>query len=207
MGFTIKMAPVIQDYDLSLSSHDDVVDQAKAINTPLHDTVISSPRSVSFGAMVSTYEVLSRNDYTYEEIEQSWFGRDDMRRMKESARSEAKLMESGLLVQSKDTSIRGLESRTRDGMRRKRQSRINAYAAVFLEIDCQDDEGYVDEELIADAYFVHSERCAMTAQMLGERDEKEAMEILQNQNAEFFGRSFCETITDLSMRSVASSAA
>jgi len=186
-----------------------VIDQRKTGIAPLHETIFTSPRCVSFGAVVTTYEHTSWVDYTAEEIEASWFDRDDMRRMKENAKSEAKLVESGLLVESKDVSIRGLESRARTGIRRKRQNRMNAYAAIFFEVDCQEEEGFFNEELIADAYFVYSEPCHVSAQMIGKRDEIEAMDILlESKKTDFFGTNFCKTIVDLSTNEgLASSAA
>lgn len=201
------MAPLIQDTDSYISSHDDVFGH-KSISAPLHETSIRTPRRVSFGAMVATYEVMSRFDYTHEELETSWFDRDAMRRMKENARSEAKLVDSGLLVQAPDVSIRGLESRTREGMKRKRQRRMNAYAAVFFEIDCQKEEGYFDDDLIADAYFTYSEPCAMTAQMMGKRDEIEAMNAYNHQKMDLFGANICQAIVNLpTPKGFASSAA
>mmetsp|Transcript_3337 Transcript_3337/g.7331 ORF Transcript_3337/g.7331 Transcript_3337/m.7331 type:complete len:204 (+) Transcript_3337:74-685(+) len=192
------MAPFIQEFtDLSLSSHHNLTDEPKSIIAPLHETTTTRPRRVSFGALVTSHEVLHRMDYTAEEMESSWFGREDMIRMKENARSDAKLVEKGILVHGADVSIRGLESRTRDGMRRKRRSRINAYAAVFFEIDCQQQECFVDEDLIADAYFTYSEPCAMTAQMNGKRDEIEARKLLCDQKSDFFGARFCNGIVAL----------
>uniref|UniRef100_A0A7S4A8Y0 Uncharacterized protein n=1 Tax=Pseudo-nitzschia australis TaxID=44445 RepID=A0A7S4A8Y0_9STRA len=203
------MAPLTKEFCLSLTSFDDEIDQPKTIIAPLSECRIAAPRQVSFGADVYVYEVLNRGDYTPEEIEESWFNRNDMRRMKQGTRAEAKLVESGLLVQGKEVSIRGLESRTRDGIRRKRRNRMNAYGAVFFEIDCQDEERFVDEKLIADAYFVYSENCAMEAQMIGKRDEHDAMQIFQNKTNDFFGKKFCQSIVDLSTTngSLASSAA
>mmetsp|Transcript_18052 Transcript_18052/g.44920 ORF Transcript_18052/g.44920 Transcript_18052/m.44920 type:complete len:204 (-) Transcript_18052:72-683(-) len=192
------MAPLIQDSDFHISSHDEVFGR-KSSTAPLHETIIvNTSRRVSFGAVVTTHEVMSRFDYTHEELEASWFDRDDMRRMKENSRSEAKLVESGLLTQGSDVSIRGLESRTREGMKRKRQSRMNAYAAVFFEIDCQQEDGFFDDDLIADAYFTYSEPCAMTAQMIGKRDEVEAMDVYdENQKTVFFGSSLYQAIVEL----------
>ena len=203
------MAPLIQDSDFYISSHDDVFGR-KSLTAPLHETtIVNKSRRVSFGAVVTINEVMSRFDYTHEELEASWFDREDMRRMKENSRSEGRLGESGLLTQGSDVSIRGLDSRTREGMKRKRQSRMNAYAAVFFEIDCQLEDGFVDDDLIADAYFTYSEPCAMTAQMIGKRDEVEAMDIYdENQKTDFFGSSLYQAIVELpTNRNFASSAA
>ena len=186
------MAPLIQDTDLYVSSHDDVYHH-KSMIAPLHQRT----NRVSFGAMVTTHDVMSRSDYTREELEASWFGRDELRRMKENTRSEGKLVEQGLLFNGPDVSIRGLESKTRVGMKRKRQSRLNAYAAVFFEIDRQLEEGYFDEELIADAYFNYSEQCAVSAQMIGKRDEIEANNVYNCQKTDFFGTNLCQAIINL----------
>lgn len=218
------MAPLILDFDsnydmMSLSSHHhDAIDQHKTGIAPLHEnTITTTPRCVSFGiaaALETIHEVISRVDYTPEEIEASWFGRDDMSQMKQNAKSEAKLVDSGLLVESKDVSIRGLEGRTRDGIRRKRQNRMNAYSAVFYEVEWQKEVEFFDEDLIADAYFFYSEPCQVSAQMIGKRDELEAMDIslllslLEGEQKNYFGTNFCKTIVDLSTtEGLASSAA
>jgi len=202
------MAPLIQENDISQSSHGDLFG-LKTILTPLHESSVTRSQRVSFGAIVTIHEVLNRDDYTREELKASWFDRDDMHRMKENARSEAKLVDSNLLVPSSDVSVRGLEHRTKEGMKQKRQNRMNAYTAVFIEIDCQQEDGFYDEDLIADAYFAYSEPCAITAQMIGKRDEIEAMTTYEDQKPDFFGTHFCKAIVDLSAttRGLASSAA
>ena len=187
------MAPLIKDSNLSFSSHDDIFfdisllshDDAfehQKIVAPLHEsTRINTRRRVSFGAKVDIYEVMSRADYSTEELEASWFDRDDMLRMREKSRSEAKLLDSCLLVPGTGVSIRGLESRTRIGRKIAKIRRTNAYAAVFCEIHCQQRLNFYEEELfanaIADSYFTYSKPCAMTAHMIGKRDEIEAMSI------------------------------
>ena len=188
----LNMAPLIQDTDLHVSSYDDVFEH-KSMIAPLHQ---SSTR-VSFGATVDMCEVMSRSEYTQEELKASWFDRDELRRMKENTKSEGKLVEQGLLLNGPDVSIRGLEAKTRAGMKRKRQNRLNAYAAVFFEIDRQEYEGYFDEDLIADAYFNYSEQCAVSAQMIGKRDEVEAKDLYNYQKTDFFGTTFCQGIVNL----------
>jgi hypothetical protein len=177
------MAPLLVEE--SLSSVDDinaVDDQQKNVCfAPLHcvGTSIINRRSVSFGAVVSTYEVIHHRDLSKEEIKNAWYNREDMRQMKVQARSDAKLIGSGLTADSSnhgddDVSNRGLESRTKSGMRRKKHNRTNAYAAVFLEMDCQEEEGFFDEEAIADAYFMYSDQCQVSAQIIGTQDEIDA---------------------------------
>lgn len=57
------------------------------------------------------------------------------------------------------------------------QNRRHAYTSIFSEIGVQQKQRKYDEELIADAYFAHSEPCAVIARMMGKRDEMEALEI------------------------------
>jgi hypothetical protein len=170
---------------MSLSSDSDIFDSKALVTAPLHesfDTIITTVtvpvrKSVSFGAMAATHEVISRYDYSPEELEASFFDIEDMRRMKDTARSEAKLLDSSGLQEG--PSARGIEHRTRQGMKQKRQNRMNAYAAVFFEIDSQFEEDYFDEEAVADAYFEYSESCAMHAHKLGVRDALDACAIYE----------------------------
>jgi hypothetical protein len=193
------MAPLIQYTDFTFSSDDDVAFDSKEFIAPLHESIVTgSNRRVSFGAVVDTHEVLNREDYTPEEKAATWFHQDDMRRMKANVKSEGKLVDSGLLVECASVSTRGLESRTRQGCKRKRQNRLAAYAAVFSEIDFQVEEHITDEDAIADAYFVYSESCAVAAEMLGKRDEADAMAIHNEPKADFFGSGFCQSIVDVS---------
>merc|ERR1711935_1322911 len=103
---------------------------------PLHESTIhATPRRVSFGVMMDIHQVLHRHDYTREELAASWFDLNEMKRMREIARYEGRMIDAGLLTTGDETSTRGLEHRTRPGLKRKRESRLNAFAAVFLEID------------------------------------------------------------------------
>jgi hypothetical protein len=182
------MAPLIEDSDMSLSGHDSslMFDVETMLASPLPEkrtlSCLTQRRKVSFGVMVATHEIMGLHDYTREEKAQCWFDNEDMRKMKYASRTEAKFFESGVLVDGEEGfSARGLENRTRKGCLRKRDNRTRAYLDVFLEIDAQEEMGYIDEEAIADAYYVHSEVCAMDAEMLGRRDEAEARKIFGEQ--------------------------
>ncbi|KAL3911046.1 MAG: hypothetical protein SGILL_007439, partial [Bacillariaceae sp.] len=170
------MAPLINDFDYIIDDLDYFPAPAKA---PLHsEATAQSPeqqqsqqrRNVSFTETVIVHRVINREDFSVEETTASWYDRQDLRQMKDSAKAEARLVESGVLAESEDCSIRGLESKTSNGIRAKRQSRMNAYAAVFFEIDSQEDMCIRDEDAIADAYFTYSESSLVTAQMIGVRD-------------------------------------
>jgi hypothetical protein len=206
------MAPLLEDSDLlSMSTHDnyELFDDKNAFS-PLHEGPIAAvprPNGVSFDKFDTVYDVMGLDEYTPEELKASWFDHDDMIRMKDTARSDAKLLDSGLLVlgdkgadvvqsssssnSSKGISFRGLESRTRKGAMRKRQSRINAWNAVFCEIDFQNQDDFIDEDAIADAYFLYSEASAMTARVTAKRDAIEAKNIyMKSKKARAFWKQF-----------------
>lgn len=173
------MAPLMQDVEASLSSHDDGFPILKdSIATPLHESCGIAPntpmKQVSYAPFVAIREIPSWRDYTEDEIKATWYDVEDVSCMRGIARTEAKLVESGHLVESKEVSIRGLETRTKKGSKKKKEIRMNSYAAVFLEIDFQKAEAIVDDDAISDAYFKYSTPSIMIARRLARRDEIEA---------------------------------
>ena len=197
------MAPLHNDdvYVMDLDDEDLTYPSSTEFKTssnlapPLHEIVEANTsntvlikRNVSFVPTLTTHVVMNRDEYTPEEMQMSWFGRNELRQMKEAAKSEAKLVQSGILIESDDVSVRGLENKTADGARRRRQNRLHAYAAVFFEMENQHDMGYVDEDAIADVYCNYSEHCYASAQMIAMRDAEDAKLSLQSMKlTESFG--------------------
>jgi len=194
------MAPLIQDTDIiSLSGDDEMLFATlhESCDFALPSNAAAVPqhkKQVCFGALNEVHEVMNRYDYTEEELEASWYDREDMKIMKNSAKSDARLYDTGVLQPSADFSERGLEHRTRQGLKSKRNNRLNAYAAVFFEIDFQFEGGFVDDDAIADCYFEQSEACQMAAEKLARRDEIEAQKVYNNdvtmedeKSQDFFG--------------------
>jgi hypothetical protein len=192
------MAPLINDFDVTTDDLDYYSSEPKA--APLHaEATAQSPsaepqqtqqrRHVSFDETVIVRIVINRDEFTTEETKASWYDRQDLRQMRDGAKADARLVESGVLVEGDDCSIRGVESRTANGIRAKRQSRMNAYAAVFFEMDSQECMNVYDEDAIADAYFSCSEPCLMTAHMIGVRDAEIAKAIQGEKPEQLFGAS------------------
>ena len=181
------MAPLIQDIELSYSDNDEILysdSNYKSLPAPpLHEQ--KEAKRVGFSAMTVEYQVMNRYDYTAEEKEASWFGISEMKTIKDAARSEAKLVEKGLLQETCDFSVRGLEQKTKRGILRKRKRRSNAYMAVFFEIDSQIEEGFCDVELVADAYYLYTEPCAIEAEKIAKQDALEAKKIY-NESDDWF---------------------
>jgi hypothetical protein len=170
------MPPFVADSDsISLSFSEDEFDQ-KPIIALHHENNITteSRRSVSFAPVASTHNVMGLGNYTPEERNASFFEPSDMLRMKFTAKSEARLLDSGLLVEEKK---RGLEAKTRLGAQQKRFNRMGAYAAVFMEIEFQKEEQILDEDSIATAYSEYTYKCAISARKIGEQDAREALDI------------------------------
>mmetsp|Transcript_2860 Transcript_2860/g.4553 ORF Transcript_2860/g.4553 Transcript_2860/m.4553 type:complete len:207 (+) Transcript_2860:368-988(+) len=195
------MAPLIDDtpvsYDINMiqstadSANDQImIDATKTLSVP--------HRHVSFCESITESEVLNRHDYTDQELRATWYSRTELRRIKEQVRDEAKLLEAGILTESVDVSTRGLESKTREGLRRKRENRMNANSAIFFELEGQEENGVVDDEAIADVYYAYSEHCQVTAHMLGMRDSILAKEALEHIKTDFIAAPyFCRAIINL----------
>jgi hypothetical protein len=162
-----------------------MMDTTKLPSTiPLHTSTASS-RNVRFCDDATIHLVPSRADYTIDEVTATWYHRNDLKQMKDTARFEAKLLAAGLLQETMHTSARGLEGRTAEGLTRKRRNRADASNAVFDELDQQDEQGIFDDDALADVYFLCTEHCQVVAQMMGMRDAKLADEVtkdLEKQN-------------------------
>ena len=96
------MAPLLEEVDVSVSSHDDAYGSEKAMATPLHEHFpdTSTPKRVSFGPFVTIQEIMSHKDFTEEERTITWYNTDEVSCMRGIARREAKLVEMGHLVLS-----------------------------------------------------------------------------------------------------------
>ena len=170
----------ITESDVLCRSSHEVTDFHKSLVTPLHHSGGSAPpkpRGVTFDTMDNVYEITNLGDYTDEELEAAWYSAREADRMKQKARSDAKLLDFGILVQGTEVSIRGLEWRTKEGIKKKRRVKMNSHGAIFCEIAYQEEQGFVDDEQIADAYYEFSQHSAEMAAKIGKQDETEAMQI------------------------------
>jgi hypothetical protein len=100
-----------------------------------------------------------------------------MKKIKQNARDDVGKMVAGQ-EDSDNFCTRGIESRTREGARRKRQNKIDARAAVFFEQEMQELNCICDPETIADVYFDYTEHCQVSAYMMALRDRQAAKDAL-----------------------------
>jgi len=196
------MAPLIEDelyfttdnhVDYSIDHYDNqkvyapLQEEANNYNTAIINTPSSCHRraTVSFDDVVSTtiYDVESISDFTAQEIKDAWYNPNDLRRMRQQVRSDARqLMALSSSGDDNDNDIdddilciRGLESRTKKGLRQKKRNRTDAITAVFLEIDFQEEVGFIDEDAISRAYYEYSIQSLISAQLIAKQDELEAI--------------------------------
>ena len=183
------MAPLIREtnsFDMDVDSMS--VSSAMSLNSivegdkPMVATESLSAKTkktVHFNEEVKLVYVMNRGDYTFSELSSCWFNRVELSEIKARTKGEARLLEYRQINESESVSIRGLEARTTEGLRRKRSNRAEAYTAIFDELDRQDDQGYSDDEGLADIYFRYSEEARLAAEMLGLRDARLAREVQQ----------------------------
>lgn len=153
-------------------------------------------RVVAFDDTMSTYVIINRDSFSKQELKDTWYNRIEMRDMKDQAREEGRMVQAGILVencQNDDiddetsiTTIRGLEYKTTTGLKKKRQNRKNAYAAVFLEISYQEIEGITDEVAIANEYFLHSVPCHVAAHMIAKQDERDVINMRYDDRMKYY---------------------
>ena len=141
---------------------------------PLHEK--QEKKSVSFSKRIRVRKVISRHQYSSQEIRRCWFDEEEEFLMRKRAKMEARLLDWGHFNYKKDTP-RGLEDLTQGGSERRRRNHMDSMVAVFTEIDSQEDEGVVDEEAIAEAYSPTSKIRSLAAHLLARKDADEAKKI------------------------------
>lgn len=133
--------------------------------------------TVKFYEIVSIRSTTHVNDMTDEEIENAWFSRREMLGIKRTMATEVKHMALGKQIENSTT--RGLEYRTREGSDRRRSNKLTSIHAVLDEQDLQHMRGVNDPEGLRKVYLKHSTHCLADARQLGNADEIEMMQQVQ----------------------------
>ena len=122
------------------------------------------------------YDVLHVHDYTEEEKEACWYNKYDMRFFKKDAKAGATLlMMGGLSEDSTDYCRRGLEWRTPEGSRKRRQTRLTSIVAVLKEQDdLLEQYGHINDYDISQAYHSHTIQSRLEACARGVMDARDA---------------------------------
>mmetsp|Transcript_4801 Transcript_4801/g.9823 ORF Transcript_4801/g.9823 Transcript_4801/m.9823 type:complete len:221 (+) Transcript_4801:105-767(+) len=136
-------------------------------------------KNVSFFPKVFVHRVIRRRDFTTTELRRTWYSMDELKAMRMAAIQLSKTVTNG---GNHTDCLRGLEGKTKESLRKRRMIKSTAKKAVFLEQCRQWNCGIVDSNLMADEYFEYTESSSSAAYMIAIRDQKEAMNI-HNQEA------------------------
>jgi hypothetical protein len=143
----------------------------------------SSGLFVSFISDVDVKEVPHIKDLSAEEIAAVWYNGADFEDIKKSLVVTLRLMIANKPVGS-DQCTRGIEFRTPQGAKFRKQNKLEALTAVWNEQVSQWKENITDEVAIRRVYLQHSTKCMETARKFGLHDEKAVQKYLRE---EIFG--------------------
>lgn len=128
-------------------------------------------KAVSFGDSFEVCPVMSRNDYSEEEVKACWYSSEDYEKITMDCLKVIKKLQQARAIDHEKYCVRGLERMTTRATDRRNLIRLKAYIAVLEEQDAQHDEGLIDPEEIAHQYRrVASEVCHKEAAKRGARD-------------------------------------
>eukprot|EP00934_Nitzschia_sp_Nitz4_P001599 Nitzschia sp. Nitz4//scaffold8_size234185//226408//227199//NITZ4_001307-RA/size234185-processed-gene-0.179-mRNA-1//-1//CDS//3329559956//1599//frame0 len=129
-------------------------------------------RVVTFNRNVGVRNHIHHHDYTDIEYHDTFSNHEDMDHYQADLRLTVVLMEKGELHHDTvDFCTRGLEYRTKKGMRARLENRIRARNLVLDLQEAQWNAHVHDDEEIAIAYQRETEHCALEARHLGMEDE------------------------------------
>ena len=135
-------------------------------------------RSVSFFPGVSVRECLHINNYTDEEVYNTWYKKADFSRIKTSfIYIIQKLSDGSWEGDTENETARGLEYRTRQGSMARKVNKLNGLMIVLDEQESQWNRGINDDEAIAVPYRDASYKSLEVVRLLAAQDEKEVIEM------------------------------
>jgi hypothetical protein len=163
---------------------------------PLSPPIVASSRAVTFAPEAKVFPTLNRSEYTAEEKSTCWLNQEDYKALKVERKVTLKIMErsepfvndgerkvtlkimerSEPFVNDGQHYFRGLESKTREGSRRKQFNVVDASMAVFEEQMQQECDGVCDAEAIAQVYIDSARHCISAAHERGLVDQNAALE-------------------------------
>jgi hypothetical protein len=83
-----------------------------------------------------------------------------------------KMMRGETIPENDESTVRGLEFRTRKGALRRQHNKLAAITAVLDEQDRQFNDGTFDEERLAEIYRSSGSHCQESAQAMGLKDQE-----------------------------------
>ena len=136
---------------------------------------------VRFSEKIVVRKIISRKNYTAEEIQACWFTAEELQRIHRHCGKEIRRLNEGMKLKDKKYCSRGLEGYTIVGAATKKKIRLLAINAVLDEQMIQWDAGVFDEDSIAEIYCNKaSSRCQLDATNVGFRHHRETAESSAN---------------------------
>jgi hypothetical protein len=162
--------------------------------TPLNGSAHSQPtsskrrskKSASFCNKVSIRQIPHINDLSQVEKDSTWLTDQDFLLNRKSCVTTVKKHVRGeITMENKDKyCFRGLESKTREGARRRKEMKDVAIKAVLQEQKLQKEGGIEDPESVKRIYRIHCHQAHFTAYELGLVDKEEADQIHADKQTE-----------------------
>jgi hypothetical protein len=119
------------------------------------------------------------DDFEEETIKAVWYEKSEYDTMKVGfVATIKKMMRGELIAENNESTVRGLEFRTRKGALRRQHNKLAAITAVLDEQDRQFNDGTFDDDRLAEIYRSSGSHCQDNAVAMGLRDQETMKEIM-----------------------------
>lgn len=136
---------------------------------------------ISFCPKVKVNKIIHINEYTDDEINATYYHRDEMKSVRQQLRETVKILEeqptADEFKESNSFSKRGAEFRTSEGARIRHRNKNIAWDALFDAQDAQFEDGVFDPEVLASIYSAATTHCQHAAHLLALKDQEELNEM------------------------------
>jgi hypothetical protein len=134
-------------------------------------------RFVAFDERVRVRKTIHINNYSHDEVDATWYSKEELQAIKKDIRHVAKLIEDGLVTNrwGNDYSFRGVDLHVPDAARRRTVDKSVHCEAVLMEQDLQVEVGSCDPESMASVSRRYSKKSAELAHKVALIDEIEAL--------------------------------
>jgi hypothetical protein len=137
----------------------------------------ASKKTVSFARTAKVKKVRSRQHYSEEERDGMWYNADEYTDIKKRAVQTLRLMITTPDFQDDiNHTSRGLESRTKDAAKKRKEFKMHSRELVLEEQENQREAGVYSPGRLREAYLEASNTASQQAQAFAKRDEEEKMQ-------------------------------
>lgn len=139
-----------------------------------------SEKRVDFSKQINMHPSLHKKDMTPEEREKYWCTKSEDKQCFVDAKKTVIMMMKGMPFDDVENCSRGLESKTRDGLKKRVQNKKKAVNALMMEQKIQRLGGDVNPEQLAKAVSKQTKDLADYAAEVAVQDEQDVQEFLQD---------------------------